>query len=178
MDYLKYKTIKFHNEYKNRKKLMNETLHNGYTECSEKTAPTNASEALRSRSGKYLTNNYFDYKKSNFNTISICDSNKLKEFGNQEINTNINNFNNINKENFNRNYDSNNNSGINKNNYANNINNANLNTYKNNKNRNDLICENNFSNSNHLNRTRKKIDEFLEESILNKNIRTNGNSKF
>jgi hypothetical protein len=182
MDYLKYKTNKFYNEYKNRKKVLNDTLNNAYTECSEKTAPTYASEAMRSRSVKTFMNNYFECKKGNYNTINNCDSNRFKE--NQETDSNYNNnkiidnfstknsnfsnlihsdYNNINNNNC-QNFLSNHRGDYADNNikakYSQSVQNA---VTCNN------ISRNNYSNNNNFEIARKKIDEYMEEKFTNKN---------
>jgi len=186
MDYLKYKTNKFYNEYKNRKKVLNDTLNNAYTECSEKTAPTYASEAMRSRSGKTLMNNYFECKKGNYNSINNCDSNSFKE--NQETNLNYNNnkiFDNFSTKNSNfSNFIHSNYNNINNNNYQNYLSNpfgdcadnnikAKYSQSVQNAVSSNNNSRNNYSNNNNFEIARKKIDEYMEEKFFNKNSHRN-----
>ncbi len=185
MDYLKYKTIKFHNEYKNKKKALNDTLNNAYTECSEKTAPTYASEAMRSRSGKTFVNNkYFEYNKSNVNAFDNSDSNRLKDLANQETNVNYNNNNNFSTKNSNSgNYNSN----YSNYNYSSNCQNCygNIREEYNDFNRKIKETQNvrkaansktdsrndiSISNNNKFDIARRKIDEYMEEKFCNKNM--------
>jgi len=183
MDYLKYKTIKLHNDYKNRKKILNDTFHNAYTECSEKTAPTYASEGLRSRSGKFYKNNFLEFKKNNLNTLSNCGSNRFNEV--DQITHNkyyTNNYNNNEFETYNnnitaKNYESNLNN--NKNFRNNNIQNC-QNNFKGNNNENIICFKNENENNNNyyfddrinnFEKTKIKIDEYLEEKNRMKNMK-------
>lgn len=199
MDYLKYKTIKFHNEYKNRKKALNDTMNNAYTECSDKTAPTYASEAMRSRSGKTFVNKNFEYKKSHLNTIDNSDSNRPKDFANKAINSNynINNYStkNSNCGNYQLNY-SNVNSNFN-NNCENCYSSSNASgnyidfsrkvkdsqSVKNAGSCYDHYNKHNYSgnyNKNNYNFeiARRKIDEYMEEMFSHKNVNRNSKNFF
>lgn len=185
MDYLKYKTIKLHNDYKNRKKILNDTFNNAYTECSEKTAPTYTSEGLRSRSGKFHNNNFLEFKKNTLNTLSNCSSNRFNYVGehknhnknclnnkNEIENYSINKFTGNNDDNFNNTYNNLNNNYIQKytsNHKGNDIGNINcLRKEKdNNYNNNDYKRNNNFE------KTKRKIDDFIEEKNRIKNKRGN-----
>lgn len=178
MDYLKYKTIKFHNEYKNRKKQLNDTLNNAYTECSEKTAPTYASEAMRSKSGKSFVNNFLEYKKSNFNPINNCDSNRWKDLGNQETILNYNNKNFGNNFTYTNNYKNCQNcSSLSSGNYID----FSQRMKESQSVGNCLKCNNDTKNnySSHNNNfeiARRKIDEYMEEKLSNKNMKRNSKS--
>jgi len=205
MDYLKYKTIRLHNEYIKRKKILNETINNAYTECSEKTAPTYTSEALRSKSGKNNQNNFFENKN---NVLKVSDNNFFYNIGNKQDNFQFDNNDDIeyfSNKNFcvgkNKTYDIHTNKS--RNFSKQNLNKSiftdfvklNNNVYNNNKNfiknrflnNNDHILNNKFENVfsknefNHLTNfenAKKQIDEYMEEITKKKQIKNNCNYKY
>lgn len=150
MDYLKYKNFKIGKQLNQRKKLANDTFNNAHTECSDKTAPTYVSEAQKSKSTKNFMNNFLESNRNYFN--QDCDSNTIEYIDEKKV-KNQTIYNNREKD----------------------INNKFIDNYKI---QNFLTSHNNLleekTNNQYLknfNQTRKNINDFLEESLLNKNIK-------
>ena len=92
MDYQKFKIKKNNNEF-NKKTILNETLNHPYTESSEKTAPTNASEAIKTRSARFFNTNYQNYLENKFeNKNNLVYSKKSNENFYKKNKTDINDF--------------------------------------------------------------------------------------
>jgi hypothetical protein len=182
MDYLKYKTIKLHNEYKNRKKILNDTFNNAYTECSEKTGPTNASEGFRSKSGKFFNNNFIDFKKKNVNCINNSNSERFDNNGNQTTNNNYikknkNYLENFAKNNYRGNHDQNYNNYKNdfSTNNGNDHNNKSLVENPNHKYEESFKEDAKYSN---FEKTKKNIDDFIQDKKREKYMKKKGNNYY
>jgi hypothetical protein len=147
MDYLYYRAQKFQEEIKNKKKIMNETMNNAYTECSEKTAPTYASDALKSRSGKCQNNNFIESGGGKNKIIYTQRENEFNKYQSNRLKKNRNPVQFADNEFF----DSKENE---------------KNKFQNSK------YEKMYNNSKNFQETRKYIDEFMEEK-KNKKLKLN-----